>query len=125
MRASGNASVREVPSPDGVYRIERVQEGLTREVRLVRRADGEAVRTVKLTDGDAFDCYVLAVGWMRDSSRFFAVVEFGYLGYKVLLSFGMSNGLDLWEKLLADDAARYSDGFVLTSRAPESQPRLN
>jgi hypothetical protein len=123
VRESRVDPLREVRSPDGKYRIETVR-GVTgaQEVRLVRRADGETVRTVKMSDGDFFDGDLVAVGWMRDSSRFFAVVRFGYLGHEGLLSFAVSSGVDLWEKLLADDAARYSDGFVLTSRSRASPP---
>jgi hypothetical protein len=63
---------------------------------------------------------LLAVGWMRDSSRFLAVVRFGYAEHKVLLSFGVSGSDDLWEKLLADDAEQYDDGFLVTARLRKS-----
>lgn len=111
-------SVREVVSPDGRYQIEPMRNGIGREeVRLVSRIDAETLRVVKMSDGDRFEGELLAVGWMGDSSRFFAVVRFGYLEHQVLLSFAVPEGEDLWEKLLADDAAKYSDGFVLTSRS--------
>jgi hypothetical protein len=118
---SRTLAVSEVVSLNGKYRIESVRNGISQpEIRLVQREEGKTLRVIPLSDGDMFAGELLAVGWMRDSSRFLAVVRFGYAEHKVLLSFGVSGSDDLWEKLLADDAEQYDDGFLVTARLRKS-----
>lgn len=90
--------------------------------RLVHRPDDEGseidlavgdlvVRKISFRGGDAFRADIKAVGWQSDSSRFFAVIQFGR--DRALLSFSVEGQIDYWERLLTDDPTRWRDGFIL------------
>jgi hypothetical protein len=77
------------------------------------------VRKISFRGGDAFRANIKAVGWQKDSSRFFAVIQFGH--DRALLSFSVEGQNDYWERLLTDDPTRWRDGFILDSVPPLSK----
>jgi hypothetical protein len=70
------------------------------------------IRSIPLWSGDDFDGHPVAIGWSKDGSRVFAVLDFG-LDDRVLLSFSLTGQEDYWEKLLTADQEVWKDGFVL------------
>jgi hypothetical protein len=107
---------RLLDSPNKKYRVIFEKPQGRSEVSLFR--GGRHLRTIRMQQGDSFDGQAQGLGWTSDSSRFFVVVRFGLTEDRALLSFSVDGQKDYWEKLLADCAAEWNDGFVLEPARP-------
>jgi hypothetical protein len=96
-------------SPGGRFRLVHIPDDEGSELDL---AVGDlVVRKISFRGGDAIRADIKAVGWQSDSSRFFAVIQFGH--DRALLSFSIEGQIDYWERLLTDDPTQWCDGFIL------------
>src|SRR5262249_24580769 len=109
----------EVPSPSGDLTLIWDYEKENQNEFRVETCRGENKRNLefppKMVNAatETFVGRVISLGWQSDERRFFAVVELGSEDW-ALLSFGVADSQDYWEKPVParDDSWPY--GFVLT-----------